>query len=297
MVNHADIADLKWDLRQRLTLLESTLLLTGWVRTLTLVETFSISRAQASKDFAVYMRLRPANLKYNTSLKYYEATDTFCPLLVTGSATDVLHALQLINPQQTPVITLAAALPAIAVVQPLDRQLDWSVLRVLSQAICQKRKIKATYQSMNRSEPTALTLSPHHLVFSRFRWHVRAFSDTHQTYRDFVLARFRGGAPQLLDAATMSDKQDTAWHQMIEVIIEPHPDLPEPQRRILADDYGMRDGTHCEPVREALLPYFLRIMQIEPDRQHPEPKIQQIVLKNTKEIQPFLWRDTPTPDA
>lgn len=292
MVNHAEIAALKWDVRQRLTLLESTLLLTGWVRTQALVETFSISRAQASKDFAVYMNLRPDNLKYNKSLKYYEAGDTFTPLLLTGSATDVLNALQVVNPQQTPVVTLAAALPAIQVVQPLDRQLDWSVLRVVSQAICQKRKLKAAYQSMNRNEPTELTLSPHHLVFSGFRWHVRAFSDTHQAYRDFVLARFRGEAPQLLNETAITGDHDEAWHQTIDVIIEPHPGLPESQRMILSEDYGMIDGTRCEPVRQALLPYFLRMMQIEPERQHPDPKIQQIILKNPEQIQPFLWSNS-----
>lgn len=291
MVNLAEIAALKWDVRQRLTLLESTLLLTGWVRTQALVETFSISRAQASKDFAVYMGLRPDNLKYNKSLKYYEAGDTFTPLLLTGSATDVLNALQVVNPQQTPIVTLAAALPAIQVVQPLDRQLDWSVLRVVSQAICQKRKLKASYQSMNRSEPAEVTLSPHHLVFSGFRWHVRAFSDSHQAYRDFVLARFRGDAPQLLDDVAIAGGNDDAWQHLVEVVITPHPDLPEGQRKILAEDYGMTDGTRSESVRRALLPYFLRMMQIEPERQHPDPKIQQIILKNPEQIQPFLWRN------
>lgn len=291
MVNHAEIAALKWDVRQRLTLLESTLLLTGWVRTQALVETFSISRAQASKDFAVYMGLRPDNLKYNKSLKYYEAGGTFTPLLLTGSATDVLNALQVVNPQQTPIVTLAAALPAIQVVQPLDRQLDWSVLRVVSQAICQKRKLKASYQSMNRSEPAEVTLSPHHLVFSGFRWHVRAFSDSHQAYRDFVLARFRGDAPQLLDDVAIAGDHDDAWQHFVEVVITPHPDLPESQRKILAEDYGMTDGTRSESVRQALLPYFLRMMQIEPERQHPDPKVQQIILKNPEQVQPFLWRN------
>ena len=51
--------DLKWDVRQRLMLLESTLLLSGWVRTQVLMDRFAISRAQASKDFALYMQLRP----------------------------------------------------------------------------------------------------------------------------------------------------------------------------------------------------------------------------------------------
>lgn len=292
MVNHTETSTLKWDVRQRLTLLESTLMLTGWVRTQALVETFSISRAQASKDFAVYMRLRPENLRYNKSLKYYEASENFSPLLLTGSATDVLNALQVVQPHQTPVVTLAASLPAIEVIKPLDRQLDWQVLSVVSQSLCQGRKFRALYQSMNRNEPIELTLSPHYLVFSGFRWHVRAFSDTHNAYRDFVMARFRGRSPELLEEEAVGSDQDKAWHQMIDVIIEPHPDLPESQRLVLAEDYGMTDGMRCESVRQALLPYFLRLMQIEPDRTHPDPKIQQIVLKNPEKVRAFLWDQT-----
>ena len=71
-------AILKWDVRQRLKLLESTLLLSGWVRTQALTDTFGISRAQASKDFTVYQTLRPGHLVYNKSRKYYERISSRC---------------------------------------------------------------------------------------------------------------------------------------------------------------------------------------------------------------------------
>ncbi|MHB9021341.1 MAG: WYL domain-containing protein [Halothiobacillus sp.] len=292
MANRDDVADaagLKWDLRQRLKLLEGTLLLTGWVRTQALVDTFGISRAQASKDFAIYMGLRPDNLAYNKSRKYYEATSEFVPLLLTGKASELLDALQSLQMPDAPVVTLAATVPAIALVKPMERELDWHTLRVVSSALCQQRKFSVAYQSMNRPEPTELTLSPHSLVYSGYRWHIRAYSDTHREYRDFVLARMRGRAT-LLDKPAVSAKDDTAWKTEVAIVIAPHPDLPAAQQAILAEDYGMVDGQSIQSIRQALVPYFLRLMQLEPERQHPDPKVQQIVLLNRAEIEPLLWR-------
>jgi len=279
---------LKWDVQQRLRLLECTVLLTGWVRTQALIETFGISRAQASKDFAVYHGLRPDNLIYNKSRKYYEVGPHFDPLLLTGTASELLDALPLMSPDRSPVVALTAGGPAVSVVRPMERALDWSLLRALSMAICQNRKIRVAYQSMNRPEPVSLLLSPHTLVHSGFRWHVRAFSETHNEYRDFVLARMRGTAV-LQEESGISGLDDTGWHTTLDVVIVPHPDLAPAQQAIIAEDYGMRDGQTRQPVRQALIPYFLRIMLIDPRLEHPDAKIQQIVLLNEEAVRPFLW--------
>lgn len=279
--------ELKWDVQQRLKLLECTVLLTGWVRTQALIEAFGISRAQASKDFAVYHRLRPNNLIYNKSRKYYEANLTFDPLLLTGKASELLDALPVMR-SAAPVVALSAASPAMSLVKPLERELDWSLLRAVSRAICQNRKLRVAYQSMSRSEPSQLTLSPHTLVHSGFRWHVRAYSDTHDAYRDFVLARMRGPV-SLLEDPGVRDEGDTAWHTMVDVAIVPHPDLASVQQAIIAEDYGMREGRIIQPIRQALIPYFLRMMQIDPRRLDPDPRVQQIVLHNVDAIEPYLW--------
>lgn len=279
---------LKWDVQQRLRLLECTVLLNGWVRTQALIETFGISRAQASKDFAVYHGLRPDNLIYNKSRKYYEVGPRFDPLLLTGTASELLDALPLMYPDRSPVVALTAGGPAVTVVRPMERALDWTLLRALSMAICQNRKIRVAYQSMNRPEPVSLLLSPHSLVNSGFRWHVRAFSDTHNEYRDFVLARMRGPV-SLLEDCGVAAAADTGWHVMVDVVIAPHPDLPPVQQSIIAEDYGMQDGYIVQPIRQALVPYFLRMMQIDPRRLDVDPRVQQIVLRNAEAIQPYLW--------
>jgi len=280
--------DLKWDVRQRLKLLESTLLLSGWVRTHALIETFGISRAQASKDFAVYMALRPLNLRYNKSKKYYEAGEDFSPLLLTGKTSELLEVLSALPHGDGPVLALATQTPAVALLRPMERELDVQVFRAISMAAYNKVKLRLDYQSMNRSEPTELVLSPHTLVFSGFRWHVRAFSDTHGEFRDFVLARVRG-MPLVLNEAGMAADGDTLWHTEAAVQVVPHPALLPAQQAVIAEDYGMVNGQITQQVRAALVPYFLRLMQIEPAREHPDPKVQQIVLGNKEALAHLFW--------
>jgi len=73
------------------------------------------------------------------------------------------------------------------------------------------------------------------------------------------------------------------------VQVVPHPALPSAQQDVIAEDYGMVDGQITQQVRAALLPYFLRLMQIEPAREHPDPKVQQIVLGNRQALAHLLW--------
>ena len=280
--------DLKWDVCQRLKLLESTLLLSGWVRTHALIDTFGISRAQASKDFAVYMALRPLNLLYNKSKKYYEASADFEPLLLTGKTSELLEVLSAMPHGDGPVLALAAQAPSVALLRPMDRELDLKVFRAISRAVYNRSKVRLAYQSMNRPEPAELVLSPHTLECHGFRWHVRAFSDTHAEYRDFVLARVRG-QPVVLDEAGVGAEGDRRWHDEVQLIVAPHPALPTAQQAIIAEDYGMVDGQCVQTLRSALVPYFLRLMQLEPGREHPDPKVQQIVLMNREEVMPHSW--------
>jgi len=286
--------DLKWDVQQRLKLLESTLLLSGWVRTQALTETFGISRAQASKDFAVYQALRPQNLVYNKSRKYYEASDDFEPLLLTGKSSELLDVLAAANRGDGPVLALATQTPQVEMLRPLDRELDLRVFRAISMAATNRTKVRIRYQSMKEDStgPEVRTISPHTLVFSGFRWHVRAYSDESGAYRDYVLARILGPAERL-DEPGVGPEGDCLWNEHVPVRIGPHPGLLPHQRAIIEQDYGMADGAVETFVRKALVQYFLNLMQIDPARTHHKATRQQICLLNHEALAPFLWNDTP----
>ncbi len=282
------VAALKWEQRQRLKLLECTLLLTGWVRTGALTESFGISRAQASKDFAVYQSLCPDNLAYNKSRKYYEPGEDFRPVLLSGKTSEMLEVLAAMRGVDSPVVALAAGGPNVEVLRPMERELDLAVFQAVSAAASNGFRVAVTYQSMTRPGPLEVVLSPHTLVYSGFRWHVRAFSHHHGEYRDFVLARMQTALP-LRDEAGISAEEDRDWHEEVVLEVGVHPDLPEPQRSVIAADYGMVDGRIRCPVRRAMVPYFLRLMQIDPEREHPDPKVQQIRLLDPEAIRGLRW--------
>lgn len=282
------IDDLKWDLRQRLKLLECTVLLNGWVRTQALTESFGISRAQASKDFAVYQALAPDNLVYNRSQKYYEPGEHFRALLLSGRTSELLDVLAALPGENRPVVALAAAGPSVELLRPLERELDLDILRAVSAAASNGHRLRVDYQSMRRPHPRRLELSPHTLVFSGFRWHVRAFSHEHDEYRDFVLARMHR-AELLAEEVGRSREGDHDWFEEVELVVGVHPDLPEAQQAVIAADYGMRDGRTIHPVRRAMVPYFLRLMQIDPEREHPDPTVQQIRLLNPETASRARW--------
>ena len=282
--------DLKWDVRQRLMLLEGTLLLSGWVRTQALMDTFGISRAQASKDFAVYHELRPKNLVYNKSKKYYEAGESFEPLFLTGKSSELFDVLAATQHKDGPVLAMATQTPKVEIIRPLDRELDLKIVRAISTAAANLKKVRITYQSMKdeETEPEIRTISPHTLVFSGFRWHARAYSDESQGFRDYVLGRMLGSV-EVLDEPGVSSEHDHEWNELVKVKIGPHPGLRPHQQRIIAQDYGMDDSVIEVPVRKALVQYFLYLMQVHPDRVVSDPVKQQIALLNENELKPYFW--------
>ncbi len=277
---------LKWDVRQRLTLLEATVFWTGELVTGFLTSTFFISRVQATKDIALYLSLRPDNLRYDRSLKRYLITDNFVPLLISGQPQECFQVLQATQNQASAVVTLMLNLPSVEVISPATRQIALDVLRPMLQAARFGGVIEVLYQSMSRPEPARHILQPKHLVFDGLRWHVRAFSETHQDYRDFVLARVLEVSER--SKPLSSCPVDILWDEWLQVRIGPHPQLTAQQKRVIERDYAMESGQLVHAVRAALLPYWLLAMRLGPDDIQRKAEIQQIVLLNREALAPYL---------
>ncbi len=281
---------LKWDVRQRLILLETTLLMVGWIRIQAIMDTFGISRAQASKDFQIYQRLRPNNIIYNKSAKYYETGEDFNPLLLTGKTSELLSVFHSTHPPSPSVLSLSAYQPSAVAIRPLDREINLTIFRLVNYATYNCQKIMVCYQSLTQDEPKEQILSPHTLVFSGYRWHVRAYSDNHLEYRDFLLARIKG-TPKILNEPSKPDSHDADWHTQVPIIIGPHPGLTKNQRKIIAEDYGMTNNQIKIKIKGALVHYFLKLMYLEPSRENSDPKVQQIVLVNRDKVKSWLWSE------
>ncbi|OAI20664.1 hypothetical protein A1359_02830 [Methylomonas lenta] len=276
------ILDLKWDVRQRLTLLEATVFWTGELATNFLTDTFAISRVQATKDIGRYLSLRPDNLRYDRSLKRYLITEQFQPLLITGQPQECMQVLQASQSAASPVLTLMSNMPAVEILTTPTRHLDINILRPVLQAARFGLVLEIGYQSMTTSEPAVRKVQPHTLVFDGWRWHMRAFSYSHNDFRDFVLARIHQA--MVVGKPENPTPVDTLWETLLTVEIGPHPGLSDSQKLAIERDFGMVDGKATITVRAALLSYLLLSLRIGKDDYQREAMTQQTVLLNREEL-------------
>ncbi len=286
MINNLLQPPIKWEQRQRLTLLEATVFWSGEFFTNVLMDGFGISRVQASKDLTLYQSLCPGNIRYDKFLKRYVVDEPFNPIFMTGTAAEFLQVLKVQQDRAgSAVVTLVKNLPEVEVIEPLFRQVNAAVLQAVNQAIVAGKEVRVRYQSMSRAEPVDHRLCPHALVFDGLRWHARAFSYTHHEFRDFVLARMLSA--ELSYSAEIDASEDTLWHEFVNVRIGAHPGLSATQKQAIEFDYGMEAGILEQQVRASLVSYFLRVMRIGRDDLTREAMAQQIVLLNRDELDKY----------
>ena len=132
-------------------------------------------------------------------------------------------------------------------------------------------------------------IAPHTLVYSGYRWHVRAYCEKRAGYSDFVLSRFRGN-PDIMDLESPNPiEEDIVWNTPVDIIIQPDSRLTPAQQAIIATDYGMTRKRLKITTRAALVPYALRQLQIDAHVQQSKPEAQQIVVANLEELRQWLF--------
>jgi hypothetical protein len=116
MINLLLQQSLKWEQRQRLTLLEATVFWSGELSTNVLMECFGISRVQASKDLTLYQSLCPGNIRYDKFLKRYVIDGAFKPAFMTGTVGEFLQVLKVQQDRAGgALVTLVRNLPVVDV--------------------------------------------------------------------------------------------------------------------------------------------------------------------------------------
>lgn len=282
----------RWDLALRYRLIETVVWWEGRLTTNHLMQSFGISRQQASKDINTYITdYASKNLVYDKHIKGYVPTRQFRPLFIDDSASAYLDLLNQNNERAPHIEGLALAYAHTEVLKVPDRSVKPQVLRPLLKACRERRRLDIEYVSFNTPELEGRTIAPHTLVYTGMRWHVRAFCEKNGKYRDFVLSRFRG-EPELRDEETDNGIElDDEWNTQIDVIFKPDERLTPAQRAIMEVDYGMSDGQLVVRTPQALVKYVVQRFQINPNVNDPKPEAQQLVLANRAQLRPWLYID------
>ncbi|WP_417349030.1 WYL domain-containing protein [Ferrimonas sp.] len=278
------------DQRLRYRLIEIIALWEGRLTTNHLCQAFDIGRQQASKDINTYIRESSgASLEYDRSLKGYKPAKGFMPRFCKGHVDEYLQLLDR-HDDLGDMLSLTSLQPdATHYMDAPSRYVSPQVVRTLIQAARQGLTVEGHYESLSAAPPQddpGRLLAPHTLVYNGFRWHVRAWCEKNQQFRDFVISRFRGELSLEQRPSGRRKEEDTIWNRQIDVELIPNPRLEERQRRIIARDYGMDPDTlsRSEQVSEALLPYYLKRWDVsEPYNNTMPAEHQHLVLGSISE--------------
>lgn len=268
--------------RQRLQWMEDRLWWVGALNRNDLVLRFGISPPQATNDFSLYQNLAPANIKYDPKKKLYVCGDGFVPLfpkdhelwLKEGVAEDdALQTIQLVE------------------VTSLKRGIDPAVVQLISRAARNRTPLRVLYQSMKLTEPEERIISPHAIVETEVRWHVRAWDEKRQAFLDLVPSRIIKAIPDP-SLPWVPQEQDEQWNRMVDIILIPSRKLSENQCWIAGRDYQMTEGRRIVRVRACIVYYQLSAMYlVDAVRYHegqPKERDFGIAVENWKELQPFV---------
>lgn len=272
-------------LNKRLWFIELIAWWEGRIASSHLIKQFGISRTQAQNDIACYQSLQPNNLQYHASHKGFLPQHSFVQAYISG---DVVEYLNWVSHKDA-ITDISTVLPYTTLALP-KRQVSAEIIRVLVSAIRQQRRVEVDYVSVSNPDRQGRIIVPHHFVSTGLRWHLRAFCEKSNQYRDFVLSRFRG-VPDLLNKTDISATQDKGWNTQLCLEFQPDPRLKPAQQDVLAHDYQMQHGKLHIHTRACLAQYVLQEMQVNIRDINISPEAQQLVLTNIDAVTPWLFEE------
>ncbi|MEZ8485914.1 helix-turn-helix transcriptional regulator [Vibrio splendidus] len=279
---------IRWDLLSRYRMIEIIALWEGRLNTSHLIQNFGIGRQQASKDIKTYLAdIAPGNLIYDKQLKGYKPSNFFSPKLTRGHADEYLHVLSRTEDMAVTFDGLDMGFENTTMVRPVTRNIAPEILRPLAQAIREKKRVDISYTSLTNGEEVDRIISPHTLVCTPLRWHVRAYCEHSADYRDFVLSRIRG-IPDLNGRAAYEKSNDIRWSTKLSIELKPDPRLTSAQAAVVANDSGMENHSLQINTNAALARYVIDAYNIDINVLDSNPKGQQIILENIEELRPYL---------
>lgn len=279
---------IRWDLLFRYRVIEIIALWEGRLTTNHLMQNFGIGRQQASKDINSYLSdIAPGNLVYDKYLKGYKPSGTFGPKLTTGHADEYLHILSRTEDMTATFDSLDMGFDHTTSVRPIARNISPDILRPLVQAIREQKRVDICYMSLKNGIEEERIISPHTLVCTPLRWHVRAYCEHSNGYRDFVLSRIRG-VPDLNDKAKYGKGDDELWNTNINIELKADSRLSEGKKRVLEYDFAMKDGLLSIETNASLIQYVLDAYNINIYMQNAVPEGQQLEIHNRETLRPYL---------
>lgn len=275
--------EVKWGVLKRLEFIEFRLFWNGRVNRSDLSDKFGLSHQQASTDLKTYQELAAENLAYDNAEKAYLRSKSFRPVLLEQSADRyLLQVLAIKSGWMRREDTWFDELPPLHVVGLAPTKLAPEVVLAVTDAIRDGSMLEIVYRSMTGSPEASRSVAPHAVFHSAGRWYIRAWSRTHDDFRDYNLARIQDASvrPEVFERQAL----DYEWAQKINLRIGPNPDLPDERKMAVMTEHAMTDGVMEVPVRLSLSFYLMSENNLDVEPKVLPPAKQQLVLLNRKDV-------------
>lgn len=268
MTGEAGLQKLKFAQRQRLQYIESVVCWEGSVRRQHVAKVFGVTPNHITTDFRRYKQFCSGNIRYDEGARIYRPGRNFRPRISSGSAEEYLMLLRAYAETRSaavlPVIG-SSELPAEALPTPPFR-MDRDLLRRITLAVSEGRGLEVLYQSLREPDPKVRTIWPHTMIYAGSRWHLRAYDSKREDFRDFVLQRLTSVTAKR-ELSPVAPAKDAGWTTQVTVEIIPNPGLTEPQKEVIANEYGMtRQGkrwTWSVKLRQCMVRYFIVLNRLD----------------------------------
>jgi len=248
--------DRNWAAVERLRFIETCAWWKGLVNRQDLGGMFGISMAQASSDLQRYLELNPAAFVYNLREKRYESTAEMKCVMTTPRLNEAVA--RFLGGEARGVWTgwtdENEGGGCVSVLRMPVREASAVVERRVFLAVLNGLRARVRYASINSGREEWRWLRPHALGHNGARWHVRAWCETNQDFRDFTLSRI-GEVDWSREGAELPH-EDRDWEQWVTLRVSPHKGLNAEQRKAVERDYAMRNGTLKLKVRKAMEGYL-----------------------------------------
>ena len=288
-MNKKELKDLRWNTLLKCQLIEIVSLWEGRLTTNVLISAFGIGRQQASRDINFYNKqIAPNNLIYDMQLKGHRPTDQFEPVLTKGTIDEYFNLLGSRKELGSHLACLNLTNTNTEMISSPGRFIVPEFIRPVIAAVKDNMRLEIEYLSLSSQEKEYRVISPHTLVYSGYRWHIRAHCEKNNDYRDFVLSRI-STIPEPVLPSEHTARDDPAWNRFIELIIKPDNRLSSFQQEVIARDFNMVNNQLTIPTRAALANYYLQYLRITPYQQKQSPEAQQLVLANMEQIKQWLF--------
>ena len=276
--------------QQRLSLMELLLIWEGRIYRSRVCELFGIGLPRSSQWIKEIRDLNPSWMEWDSRSRSYLATSDCYKRYAKATQAEISNSLSrylsmvglpYASAMENEVSVAYSATPSITAPSP-------KIFASLANAIKQAKAVEIEYMSMSEPTPHSRTIFPHSLVLAGRRWHVRAYSEFHQEFRDYALGRMleMKALERLADRGRLDDHD---WNTKVKVRLAAHPALSPEQARVIQTEYFKGTSSRVETCRAALVAYFIQEVHAAMDMELQHPPEYLIAVENSEEVSKWLF--------